>query len=106
MSEKFDFWKLKLLLLPLTGKIDVYGKIKKLVKPLKITKLLKNGKKWFEEKTRQTAENKHTFSLTGKLKLLKKLVKSLKINKLTICGEKIEITEKTRQIAENKQTFE
>ena len=36
------------------------------------------------KKTRQTAENKQTFDLTGKLKLREKLVKTLKINKLLV----------------------
>ena len=42
------------------------------------------GKIGIEGKTCQNAENKQTCDLTGKLKLMKKLAKTLKINKLLI----------------------
>ena len=66
--------------------------MKKLVKTPKINKLLirrldvtkSQIEIEIDEKTRQNAENKQTFDLSGNLKLVKKLVKTLKINKLVI----------------------
>ena len=61
--------------------------MKKLVKTPKINKHLiwREKLKWGGgNSSKRWSENKQTFGLSGKLKLMKKLVKTLKINKLLI----------------------
>ena len=45
------------------------------------------SRNYWKDKTRQNAENKQTFDLTGRIEIMKNLVKTLKINKLLVCGE-------------------
>ena len=45
------------------------------------------------KKTRQNAENKQTFDLSGKIEIAEKLVKTLKTDKLLIWAEKLKLKE-------------
>jgi len=57
------------------------------------------------EKTRQNAENKRTFDLTGKIETRKNRQNAENRQTFDLTG-KIELDGKTRQNAENKQTLD
>ena len=57
------------------------------------------------EKSRQYAENKQTFDLTGKIEKGKKTCQTAENKQTCDFSGKIQIDGKSRQNAENKQTF-